>query len=1722
LFDGTIHVGISYSLEIKGYIGIVMSRKLILLLILVFSLPAFSGAPTVPPRVVEEFANPDNNPAGEPNECEGEGNPISRRLGNKFQKEVDYSGSLLNSVFFERYYNSRMTDEPGELWKRTKGSTVGYAFAESQEDLPELTGSIDQLVKTASIYVGRWSHNYSSKIELHVYRISYQDRFQVIYRRGDGLVAKGPVVNGNPNTNPSLKNNYTMTYGGRGSVQYNSGWWMVHEDGGDSILWFDGTTGKLKTIDYREGQKHTLSYESVAEGQIITVTDSYGLQLKIHEDIRGRVSSVDLPNGNSLSYMWKNNQIVSASYPSSNGTTKQRIYHYYPYNVSDKPHFWAGSDSSDIEKAYRGWAHYTALTGITDESGKRYVNWGYNYHPTINNSNTSKIGRAVSSENVGFNRVEILADDSGGITVKKGNLERIYNYRGYYTGNAYVTYTDGNDEKAGCEVGGNYKVQYDHYWYTNTLRHCSSPSGWDCVDGRVGKKVTDLDTGLLKDYIYKDHTSYFKGNNDTVSLKYRFRDEYIDSIYYRVSQEEADKWGDQVRCFDGTDCYYKKERPLYSAGILLSIGLEGQSMSFHDRKQYLYSPAVHDADTNWRDNPNAHYSSYNTSRYWKNIYTTSSDPVANLIKQVDGPRSDVTDVINYTYYPSGSFKGFVHTITDPEGLVTTFNNYTPDGRPTSVTMPNGMSLTLSYHPRGWLTTINEGGAVTSYSYYENGLLKRVTDPEGNWIEYAYHDGRVLKQIKANNGDEINFTAYDHYGQWEELNSKESSGAIRYQQNRNFDALGRLAQNMGQNGQDLKSPYDTEDNIKYFRQKYEDEKGSIEYRDTTLDRDIFGRIRKITYPDGGVIRLDYDKRDNLTKVTDQNGLVTEYTYDGFDNLARIDSPDTGTTKYWYDLAGNVTKSEDQNGTVVDYQYDANNRLIYVTYPGNSAENITFIYDEITDGKNGVGELTTITFEHGSIEYFYNDRAEIIKELRTVEGQTYTTDYQRNLNGEITKITYPSGRQVEYVYNQGLIERVQTRESASSNWLVVADQLSYEPFGPLDSLSFGNGLTLTKDYDLDYRITDNILQRSDGQALKDKFYSYYLTDNISAVVENAGNIESQLFSYDAVDRLTSASGEYGNYAYGYDAVGNRESIQRNSNTHSYSYYSGSHRLKEIKLGSTVIRSFSYDAAGNLTDDIRGTEHFKLSYNSEGRPSTLERHLNGSLTNTTSYKYNPLGQRIMMTTGGNNHYLNYGLDGRMTAEYTDGQTLKAEYIYLHGDLLAVVQPQQVAWAGVNESGTALESIVESNESIGVVASTGTRFYRHSLNGDGEIQTKVEDFGHAKDSAHAGVMIKETNANDAPFVKLVRTAETTFIPIAGEIFIPLVFGKKSLTLEYTDSNNQLVKKTFSDQGDWLRLVRTGNYIDAQVSTNGQSWTTVETVFQPMDEQVQLGVITQNIQSTDQVVFELLAVDGAVYTDQASALYYAYNNHLGAPISLTDQLGNTVWEVSYSPFGETTTQVATVDQPLRLPGQYAYDETGYYYNYFRDYDPSLGRYIQSDPMGLTDGPNTYGYAGGNPLMFIDPFGLSRVSEFKKGMKYLSQYCRKNPGKCEERENWVDELCKSKENGNFSKRKGAKGGEGAYKPFSKKTKEEGRRESCGYCDRSLNGDKKSGRQRNGDHLIAKKCGGNNSIENYIDACFFCNNVKRDKTPRDFESFTDGLCRARKVSKSFNTNRRGVR
>ena len=112
--------------------------------------------------------------------------------------------------------------------------------------------------------------------------------------------------------------------------------------------------------------------------------------------------------------------------------------------------------------------------------------------------------------------------------------------------------------------------------------------------------------------------------------------------------------------------------------------------------------------------------------------------------------------------------------------------------------------------------------------------------------------------------------------------------------------------------------------------------------------------------------------------------------------------------------------------------------------------------------------------------------------------------------------------------------------------------------------------------------------------------------------------------------------------------------------------------------------------------------------------------------------------------------------------------------------------------------------------------------------------------------------------------------------------------------------------------------------------------------------------------------------------LYYLHADRLGTPQLVTDGSQRVAWSTTYQPFGTTSIPTGTITQNLRFPGQYVDSETGWSQNHFRDYSPLLGRYLESDPLGVVAGVNPYVYSGANPFLNTDFLGLCSPEDHNK------------------------------------------------------------------------------------------------------------------------------------------------
>ncbi|MEP3243982.1 MAG: RHS repeat-associated core domain-containing protein [Sneathiella sp.] len=176
-------------------------------------------------------------------------------------------------------------------------------------------------------------------------------------------------------------------------------------------------------------------------------------------------------------------------------------------------------------------------------------------------------------------------------------------------------------------------------------------------------------------------------------------------------------------------------------------------------------------------------------------------------------------------------------------------------------------------------------------------------------------------------------------------------------------------------------------------------------------------------------------------------------------------------------------------------------------------------------------------------------------------------------------------------------------------------------------------------------------------------------------------------------------------------------------------------------------------------------------------------------------------------------------------------------------------------------------------------------------------------------------------------------------------------------------------------------------------------------------------IMVADAVKFEVIDDLPSVVADAVKlvpnggeSVTYIHSDHLGAPTLMTDASRSVVWDRTQLPFGSEDSLTGSAANGNRFPGQREEAETGLYYNYFRDYDPTTGRYLQSDPIGLNGGINTYGYTGGNPVNYVDPDGLSRMQAAKRRGEALRKLFNHAPRIYEQCKTWIKDWFKKSDN----------------------------------------------------------------------------------------------------------------
>lgn len=402
---------------------------------------------------------------------------------------------------------------------------------------------------------------------------------------------------------------------------------------------------------------------------------------------------------------------------------------------------------------------------------------------------------------------------------------------------------------------------------------------------------------------------------------------------------------------------------------------------------------------------------------------------------------------------------------------------------------------------------------------------------------------------------------------------------------------------------------------------------------------------------GEIDMQYNAIDQMTAVIDPRNLTTSYAYDALNDLKSLTSPDTGAMINTYDDAGNLKTKQDAKGQITTYDYDALNRLTLITFAAFSAP-ISYTYDQ---GVNGIGRLYQIDDGLSTTTYSYDLNGRVTDEARSIDGYIYTTSYGYNSEGQLTSISYPTSTVVTYGRDSlGRINEVTITKNGQQQ--IIATNITYLPFGGIQSFTYGNGSVFNRAYDTDYRI--------DAYTLGSKTINvaYDAASRITALNNPANTAENKTYGYDNLDRLTSQVTSTSSKTYDYDLTGNRISQGAGANNYTNTIDSASNRLT-ASTAPTSPSLTTYDANGSTK--YRGNTYHH--HDDRGRQNWSNNSTSGA---TAYYGINGLGQRITKTINGTITVYHYDINGQLIAETDHLGVTKEETIYLGKMPIAVMK--------------------------------------------------------------------------------------------------------------------------------------------------------------------------------------------------------------------------------------------------------------------------------------------------------------------------------------------------------------------------------------------------------------------------------------------------------------------
>jgi RHS repeat-associated protein len=855
---------------------------------------------------------------------------------------------------------------------------------------------------------------------------------------------------------------------------------------------------------------------------------------------------------------------------------------------------------------------------------------------------------------------------------------------------------------------------------------------------------------------------------------------------------------------------------------------------------------------------------------------------------------------------------------------------------------DNLSVTKTYNERGKVATqTDKRGNITSYEYDNLGRKISITELAGTTdaktIAYSYLDNtdRVTVENRYN-VLEISYS-YDSDLRIQTktvvdlATGKERIWQYSYQPNSadsmGNTVLGKLAAIDGpQSG--------ISDTVRY-------------------SYDASGQLTAVTNALGSYISYTYDNTGQVTTVTDPNGIVTEMLHNSKGQVTQT-SRNGLVRNYVYNGQGQVMEVKDERGNSTKFGYNDQNRIAEVIYPAGDYLAVSYSYQanytEIT--YNYHSSDGTLMSKHVQRETPFDHR-DLAGFLNNTNSQTYHNNY--NNLGELNSTVF---------YGQFAGETTSTTK------------FDYDQLGRLESMV--NGLNGTTQYEWD--IMDRLIQ---------------VTDPNNAVTS---------FFYNAFgDKTEIDSADSGNSIYDYDQAGNLNSRSDGNNKTTRYSYDAQNRVTAIDYeGSDRDVTLSWDegeyGTGKLTEVTDGSGKTSLTWNRYGRLDTQGTTVAGS-NFQVKYSYDEYGQitNITYPSGLNIRYIydeyggiegiskdnaplmsNINWLGQLLSSYQLGNGITAEYFYDTAGRL--IKKQYGSSYSFSSSLDSQSNVVRQDRAVN--GNTSDSVYQYDKDGhlvtdadslsSEELYYTYDTVGNRSTQVSSGGSINETYYYTSQSNRLASINGFSISQdAAGNI---LDDGIRQYTYDATNRLDGVVNYRRD-----ISATYTYNFLNQRVrkQLNDAQSTDIRYVYGQYGEL--LGEYDYFGNRIKEYVYNT-AVDGIpdliAQIDADDTLYYIHTDHLDTPRAASDENQVVVWSWLSDAFGRATPMedvdgdgvLVTINH--RFPGQYYDYETGLLYNWHRYYDPETGRYISTDPIGLDGGINLYAYVEGNPVNWMDPWGL--------------------------------------------------------------------------------------------------------------------------------------------------------